>query len=583
MAEESEGPPFSDPPNHIRVSEVQNRSRELLESHHQLVNTERDEIISSLLQTIRANGTRRTLTQLHVHNLIRSFLLRESDRSRETAQQTGMEITPEQDPGLPPRLIQFGVGLTLNVNTDTTEPQSFEQIGTGLLELMNWYSRQGGQGASHLPLDKPAANPYFGMLWRELTTLRHASGYQMIEKGYRAYKPWESEMEELLGFSIEDAVYYTRELIPLIRSRFEGPDKDVTRWASSFFDFHQEAIDIAADSVWVSEETLVEACFDSDRFHNFIDRLSVEPSIDSQFQSPVDINPLERTPFVKYDGQYLLPLPRTLMYALANTFYYDLLDSQYEGDFHFQFGNWLEQWTVDCLSKIFTSEDIIRNYTYEHDGKDVEGDILILRDEEPIVVECKGKKLRAETRRGNFGGVGSLQEDIKRGIGDAYHQADRLIDGVQSGEIDTITTSGGSIIDLKPEILKNAHRWIVLGESYGSIATRDFAKILDITPVPYVCDIYDMQVLFEVLDTPEQILHYVRQRIRQTEVQLRLSGENYLNMNIFSSDEIDYLGIYNRNNRDFPPGTQRITGAGDKLREDAIDEILSNNEFQFTH
>ncbi|WP_435093381.1 hypothetical protein [Halorubrum sp. N11] len=451
-------------------------------------------------------------------------------------------------------------------------------IAAHLLELKNWYTRQ---RSTSFPIDSPKAEPYFGLAFRELTTLRHADGFQMLEKAYRAYKPWETEMEEQLGFSIEDAVYFTRELTDSMSSRLEGEELEVAKWSPSLLDFSQKAIDLTEDMVWASEETLVDWCVDTPRFYNFLDRLMIKQGSDSGFRTVLDINPLERAPFIKSKGEYLLPLPRTLLYALANTFYYDLIGSKYEGEFHLRFGDWLEQWTVDCLTDIFAKEEIIQNYTYEYEGEKVEGDILILHDAEPVVVECKAKKLRAGTRKGHLGGVDVIKEDTKRGIGKAYDQADRLVSGVQSGQINQIKKSDGSPIDLNPASFKNAYRWIVLGESYGGIATRDFAKILDISPVPYVCDIYDLQILTEVLDTPERLVHYVHRRSRQTTVQTRLSGTQYMNSEIFSSDEIDYLAVYKRNGWNFPHGAKRITGAGDQLREDTIDAIMDSEKFRF--
>lgn len=574
----NEEPPFSNPLDHLDPAKIHRRRRNLSQGDHPIA-TDRDDLISSLLHLIQKNGTHRTLTQFWVHNLLRIYLIRNSDHSRKEPGPTDQETSPKQDPGLPPRLVQFGVGIALRVNAETTEPQSFERIVTYLLEILNWYSRKGG---SPLPLDSPMADPFFGMVWRELTTLRHADGHQMIEKGYRAYKPWEQEMEELLGFSIEDAVYYTKEITDQTTKRLDGGDKDVARWTSSLLEFPQEAIEIAADAVWLPEETLVDWCDDTNRFHSFVDRLSVKPGSISEFQTPLDVNPLEKAPLVQYEGDYLLPFPRTVVYALANTFYYDLIGSKHEGRFHLQFGDWLEEWTVDCLAKIFPPDDIIWNYTYEYDGEEVEGDILILHDDNPLVIECKGKKLRAETRKGNFGGVDVVKEDIERGIGEAYRQASRLIRGVHSGQINEIRTSDESRIALDADILCDPTSWIVLGESYGSIATRDFAKILDIHPVPYICDIYDLQIVVDVLETPERLLHYIQRRTRQTDVQLRRQSNRYPNLKTFSSDEIDYLAVYERNGWQFPLGAQRITGAGDQLREDSIDGMLKDGEFRFT-
>lgn len=579
MANGKEEPPFSSPIDHLDPTEVHRRDRILSRGNHPLAGSTRGELVSNLLQIIRKNGTRRTLSQLQTHNFLRSYLVREVDQRQSGSESDHWEITPEEDPGLPPRLIQFGAGIALQTNTKTTEPYSFQQIADHLLEIKNWYSRQNG---SPLALESPIADPYFGMIWRELTTLRHTDGYQMLEKAYRAYKPWEEEMETLLGFSIEDAVYYTREIIDEITVSHEGKGREVAQWTTSLLDFSQEAIDIADESIWVPKSTLVNWCDDTDRFHNLLERLSNTPGTDIEFTTPADINPLEIAPFVRHGSEYMLPLPRTLFYSLANTFYYDLLDSPNTGRFHLIFGDWLEEWTYDCLSKIYPGSEIIRNYTYEYEGEQVEGDLLILYDHGAVVIECKGKKLRAETRKGSFGGIDALKEDVERGIGKAYHQADRLISGVRSGQVCQIKTEGGSSIALEKGNFEEAHRWIVLGESYGSIATRDFAKILDITPVPYVCDIYDLQVMVEVLDDFKKLLHYTSQRTKQTDVQLRRPSGRYTNSRIFSPDEIDYLGVYNRVGGNFPLGAHRITGAGDDIREDTIDVFIENGKFTFT-
>lgn len=181
MAEEPEGPPFPNPPSHINPTEIHDRRDQLLQTGYQLVNTKPDEIISSILQTIQVNGTHRTLNQFYVHYLLQECLLGDSIQSDNISRQLGSKISDEKDPGLPPRLLQLGIGLTLRVKSETTEPQPFEKIASDLLRLMNWYHLQSGD---ILTVDRNLANPYFGLVWRELTTLRHANGYQMMEKGY---------------------------------------------------------------------------------------------------------------------------------------------------------------------------------------------------------------------------------------------------------------------------------------------------------------------------------------------------------------------------------------------------------------
>lgn len=578
MTDTQKDPPFPPSLDHLDFEEVHYRDESLYKGNHSLSGKEIDYLVPSLVCLIKKNGTRRTLNQFWAHIFVRRACLEKSDQSRPESAPIDFEITPEQDPGLPPRLIQYGVGLTLQTDCETVEEQPFESIVNHLLEIKNYYRRQRG---SFQPLDHPSANPYYGMLWRELTTFRYADGYQMIEKGYRAYKPWEEEMEELLGFSIEDATYYTGELVNKAFDRIDGRTQEIAQWSPSLIEFPEEVIEKVDESIWISRSTFEEWCDDSNRFSSFLNRLSTHLGSDSNFRTPSDVNPLEATPFIQIKDEYMYPLPRTLMYSIANTFYYDFLQSAYEGEFHLRFGDWLEGWTIDCLSKVFADSNIIQNYRYTYNGEEVEGDVLICHDRSAIVIECKGKKLTADTRKGNFGGIEAIKQDIERGIAEAYMQSDRLIKGVSSGEVKVIEGQDERKIDISAKNIDNFYRGIILGESYGSIATRDFAKILDINPVPYICDIYDLQVIAEKTKGPDQLLHYLQRRMRQTEVQLRLQGDQYSNSRTFSGDEIDYLAVYLRNGGQFPPGAKRITGAGDILREEAIDDMLERGEFQF--
>lgn len=578
MVDRQDEPPFPSSLAHLEFGEVHNRDELLSKGNHSLSGKEISYLIPNLVNIIKKNGTRRTLNQFWAHLLIRKACLEQSDQTRPESAPLDFEITPDQDPGLPPRLVQYGVGLALRTDCETTEEQPFKSIVDHLLEIKNYYQRQRG---SRQPLDHPDSDPYYGMLWRELTTHRYADGYQMIEKGYRAYKPWEDEMEELLGFSIEDACYYTGKLVNEFPEIIDSNAQEIAQCSSSLVEFSDDVLGKVDEKVWISRPTLKEWCDDSSRFSGFLDRFSTSLGSAENFKTPSDINPLEASPFINIKDEYMSPLPRTLMYSLANTFYYDFIGTEYSGRFQLRFGDWLEQWTTECLSKIFPDSEIMRNYQYTHDGEKVEGDILICHEGTAIVIECKRKKLTADTRKGSFGGIGAIKQDIKRGIKKAYKQADRFVTDVSSNESKKIEPSNRPKTTIQSDSIDDFYHWIILGESYGSIATREFAKILNISPVPYICDIYDLQVIIEEMDNPNQLIHYIQRRKRQTEVQLRLPGNQYANSRTFSADEIDYLAVYLRNGGEFPPGAKRITGAGDILREKAIEKMLERGEFEF--
>ncbi len=578
MAGQSDSLPHANPEQALNSSAAHELDESLIQNQHSLSGTEYRELISGLIDLVRKNGTRRTLSQIHAHLLVQQFLKERADQERADSNPRGEELTPDQDPGLPPQLVQFGIGVALMTDSQTSTPISFRQFAAHLFEVKNWFSRR---RSTSLPLDSPEVDPFFEMAWRELTTLRHVNGEQLFEKAYRAYKPWEKEMEEMLGFSIEDAIFFSNNIVEGINPQFAGMREEVASWSNSLLDFSEKAIKKTDELVWLEKSELYDWCFKTDRFDSFLNRMSVEPGSVTNFTNPMEINPLEKSPFVKYKTEYLLPAPRSLPRSLATTFYYDLMGSDYRGQFQLEFGDWLEDWAVDCLEKLFPRSQILRNYKYTVGGEQVEGDILVISDDGVLVIECKGKKLRAETRMGEFGGIDEIKEDIRKGIGHAYEQADRLLRGVISGEVEKVHSQKGEIIELNQDDIEDAQRWILLGESYGAIATRDYAKILDVNPVPYVCDIFDLQVMAEALHDSSSLLKYINQRTRQTEVQIRYRSDQYPNTGTFSSDEIDYLAVFKRNGGQFPPKAERITGAGDLLREESIERLRDSKEFQF--
>lgn len=568
-----ESSPYGKSIDHLKLGESQKRMIYLKRTLPK--DAEEENLLEGLRQTIIKNGTRRTLTQLHAHNLLRFFVDQIRGRSRQSPSRGQFEMAAADDPGLPPRLIQFGAGFAFQIDAETSEELPFKEIADSLLQLLGWYSRH-----SPRSLERWRADPTFGLLYREITTFRHAAGEQVLEKSYRVYKPWETEMEELLGFSIEDAIYYHDKIVQLFSDNQREAAEEIGQWTDSFLEFPDKALEITEKAVWLERNEIIESCDSSDRFQNLLDRLSASVGSPRGFMKPSEINPLEQTPFIKSGNEILAPFPRTTVFSLAKTFFYDFMDSEYSGNFQYKYGDWLEDWTHDCLSKIFDRQNIVRNYFYEYQGETVEGDILLRTGRELVVIECKAKQLTAATRRGNLGGSEDIVEDVEKGIGEAYSQISRTVEAVKSGALEEVENDCGDLMNIDNTQIEQIHRIVLLGESYGNIATRDFAKILDISPVPYVCDIFDLEIICEVLDTDTEFLQYVEERKKMTAHQLRNKSSSYAYKKIFASDEIDYLAVFNRNDCNFPDYSKNITGAGDGLREDSVDAIRERGEFK---
>lgn len=565
-------PPYEESIDHLNLGESHRRMIYLQRALPK--DTEEEDLLEELREIITKNGTRRTLTQLHSHNLLRFYVDQIRGRSRQSPSLGQFEMAAADDPGLPPRLIQFGAGFAFQIDAETSEELPFKEVADALLRLLGWYSRH-----SPRPLESEYADPTFGLLYREITTFRHAAGEQVLEKSYRVYKPWENEMEEILGFSIEDAIYYHDKIAQLFSDKQMEAAEEIGQWTDSFLEFPDKALEITEDAVWLEHTDIIESCDNSERLHNLLERLSSSVGSPQGFTKPSEINPLEQTPLIKNGNEFLAPFPRTTVFALAKTFFYDFMGSKYSGKFQYKYGDWLEDWTYDCLVKIFDRENIVRNYYYKYQGETVEGDILLWTGKDLIVIECKAKQLTAATRRGNLGGAEEIVDDVQKGIGKAYSQISRTIEAIQSGALQEVKNTHGDIMDIDNSQIDEIHRIILLGESYGNIATRDFAKILDMSPVPFVCDIFDLQIICEALDKETEFLQYIEERKKMTADQLRDKNSSYAYKKIFASDEIDYLAVFNRNDCNFPDYSKNITGAGDGLREDSVDALLEKGEF----
>lgn len=578
----SREPPFNEGIDHIDLTEAHERKDLIKKGQHFLSDKNLLEIINLVDRIFQENGTRRTLSQLTSHEFMKGVILHEqAQQDEELIRHSSMPI--EHDPGIPPRLVEYGVGITIQNNVDTSSTQSFKNITDHLLAVMNWYFRAQSMVT---PLDdyekKGKYKAAHNLLFRQLATRRFVEGRQYLEKAYRAYKPFDTKLEDILGFNIEDAIYYQYGIVDLTKDYGVTAGKKQLRYTDSLLETNDEILQIAEDYLWIKEETLFDYCDSSNRFKNFLDRMSERPGNFDDFWYPSDVNPLQIHPLVKHKNEYLLPLPGALPYAIGNTFYYDLIDTDISGEFGDTLGNYLEEWTVDCFEKIFPNDEIFSNVRYQLTGGTGETDAVIIHDTTFNAIECKTKKLTAETRKGEFGGLNVIEEDVEKSIGKGFSQADELVKGIKNGSITELSPKESETIQVSGKDFDTYNRIIVLGESFGPIATRGFARILDIDSTPYVVDIFDLQIITHVLEKVEHFLRYIEGRIKQIETQTNRSVFDW-QTDIYSPDEIDYLAYFKHRGMKFKSVLRDIVGQERELRRNSVDEMINSGDMKFHH
>lgn len=482
--------------------------------------------------------------------------------------------------GIPPKMIEYLLGLLCTIEPSEGGELPYDDIHETtdkLTQSLLFHLIDDDVDIQSLP-DRERHQHFIEgqVLTRELTAGRFVYPAQYLEAAERAYSPHNDMLQDELGFTIQDSIRFVKELSQLYQQRYQrmldlsGEIGRIARVAHGGFiryleqynddeegmeeyldsdeleEAQQEMIEAeqryqeAKQNLWIEKETLFERFSDNEQsFGNFLNRMTVSLGSvpEEDFTYPYEHNPLHGRPIIEHDGEYIIPHFNALFRAVAETYYYNLIDlseygsqDEHGGEFGSRWGDYVEEWAYECILSLFPDTEVLVNPEYSVAGENYEADIVILHEDTCIVIECKAKKLTLPTRRGDYQAV---QDDVTDGIGDGHDQASRLIDYIQDGNVtelsannDTVTIDAGSIDRYLPVI--------VLREQYDWIATTEYGSIADIEDhLPYVTSVYDLEVITECLKSPNRFINYVTKRIQLSQAQ-----------KLESPDELDYLGAY---------------------------------------
>lgn len=349
--------------------------------------------------------------------------------------------------------------------------------------------------------------------------------YRRTEEIYQYIRWYQADCLRILGALEKASTESDLEIIDFLNSSRFSVLKlaELESWA--------HLVDSAERRLWFSESELASrvAPHNKARFQIFLDRIS-QAAGKYEVGGPRDLNPLEKCPIVRVNGEYLLPVPLYFGYSIATTFYYDLINLQHNGKLELSLsgvrGEVFENWTSDFLRRVFSSKSIATNIEYS--DPDGEIDVLIKHEDTLIAVEVKSKLLTLGARRGD---LTTLKRDIEDGIGAAAHQANERIDLIESGEIAITEDEHG--IDIDPTSVERYIPVVIIGGHYDRIGTIEYTSVIDDSlRTPYVVSPYGLDVVTRLL-TPEGFIDYVQQRIAVAK-----------RRQIMSVDEMDYLGAF---------------------------------------
>lgn len=313
------------------------------------------------------------------------------------------------------------------------------------------------------------------------------------------------------------------------------------------------------------------------------------------FSALDDFNASNAFPIIKISETELVSLQSySLSEALYETpFFWLNSDPQYTDTARKHRGEFTEEFSAERLKLVFGEKNVYTNIDIYKNKKKCVGeiDVLVIYADRAIILQAKSKKLTLAARKGNDN---ILRDDFKKAIQDANDQAflcaELLLD-------ESYTLIGSDKIELKiNRKFKEIYPFCVISEHYPALSFQsrqflNFQTTETIKPT-LVMDVFLLDVMSEMLQTPLYFLSYINKRTTHTNnitsnheliilsyhLKQNLWVENENSM-IFVEDNIGAeldLAMFSR--RLGAPGAKTPEGILTKFKGTSFDSIVTDIE-----
>jgi hypothetical protein len=307
-----------------------------------------------------------------------------------------------------------------------------------------------------------------------------------------------------------------------------------------------------------------------------------------------DFNTANATPLLHRDAQtYLLFQEYSLAEALYDSpFYWMCGDPAYFSAAMLHRGQFTETFSRERLERVFGKRNVHLNVDiYESKGKRLgEIDVLVLFGNRAIVLQAKAKRLTLEARKGNDN---QLKDDFKKSVQESYDQARECAELLGKPNLKFVTNSQELNV---PKEFKNIYIFCVVSDNYPALAfqARQFLSIqkTDVIRPPFVMDIFTLDVMTEMLESPLYFLSYVDKRTAYADkiiashelvllshhLKRNLWFEEKYGMILLEDDISADLDIAMSVRRDNVPGKQTPDGILTRIANTSVGRLLKEIE-----
>lgn len=401
-----------------------------------------------------------------------------------------------------------------------------------------------------------------GIAWREPIFYGGESAYasQYRDLGGKRYSADNSWISDNKGFTVKEAV-------SVLTATSEFQNHKIAQWVDRLE--NTAPADLTALPCFMvevselSKLTLVPAGVIQSVFSAFA---SEESPTNFAFKVVGDFNVFNAKPILKIDDDTYLVF---MLYSVYESFYespffWFLEDEKYKKVADKNRGEFTESFAAERLALVFGADNVHLNVNVFRDTALIgEIDVLVVYANRVIIIQAKAKKLTIDARKGNDN---RLRSDFKAAIQDAYDQgelcAEALLDA--SCHFQGMDRKKFSLQDNISKI----HICTLLAENYPALAyqTREFLKYktTEIIDHPFVMDVFLLDMLCEMLQTPLRFMDYLERRAK-------------INSRIMSTHELTVLSYHLTNNL-WVDDKADLLQLGDDISADLENAILTRRE-----
>jgi hypothetical protein len=409
------------------------------------------------------------------------------------------------------------VGLMVKAPIDFTLPsrevlKSYVTRSDALLsELHEAMGAAGFKPAEWTQMAAAGANPFQqGNVLREAIFYSGDSAYSFQYRDFapKKYGRDDAWLETHKGFSISEA----RQVTDIV-GRIQNDKLAACLTAKGRIVFDQSVVE---GFTFSAEEVVEYSHLAVKRVRAVLDAFSVGPDEHNQgFRTLHDFNVMNAAPLIQIaHGEYLLFDAYNFFEALYETpFYWMGADKTYAPIALKHRGFFTEEFARERLEVVFGKKCVFPNVNVvASKGKRLgEIDVLVTFGDRAIVLQAKSKRLTLESRKGNDK---QIQGDFKKSVQDAYDQGCLCASILNDPDYQLTDVAGNNIP--RPVPFKEIYVLCVVSDHYPSLAfqARQFLELKESDTIkpPFVLDVFALDVIAEMLDSPLRFLSYISRR-----------------------------------------------------------------------